>query len=129
MLVTKRLRHLIALWRPSFLCFTSLPAARNRKVLGLISMLRNEARRKRISLRVPNLKDVTHAIGSEKLTKHERAAMLARRFPVLHWKMPPPRKSYESEHYWMSMFDAVACALAYVVRGDRRFVRRRNVEN
>lgn len=46
-------------------------------------------------------------------TRDEIAAALARIFPNLHWKLPPKRRAWQSEHPRMAMFDAIALGLAY----------------
>jgi hypothetical protein len=46
-------------------------------------------------------------------TRDEIAAALARIFPDLHWKLPPKRRAWQSEHPRMAMFDAIALGLAY----------------
>ena len=46
------------------------------------------------------------------IRKDEIASLLAERFPVLHWELPPKRKIWESEHYRMSIFDAAALAVS-----------------
>jgi len=46
-------------------------------------------------------------------TRDDIAAVLARIFPELLWKLPPRRRPWQSEHPRMAMFDAVALGLAY----------------
>ncbi len=46
------------------------------------------------------------------LTKHEIALAIARRFPQLTAWLPPARKTWTSENYKMSIFDAAALGLA-----------------
>ena len=46
-------------------------------------------------------------------TKYEIAAVLARIFPELLWKVPPKRQIWQTEHPRMAMFDAIALGLAY----------------
>jgi hypothetical protein len=46
-------------------------------------------------------------------TRDEIAAVLARIFPDLYWKMPPKRRAWQSEHPRMAIFDAIALGLAY----------------
>ena len=53
-------------------------------------------------------------------TKHEIAQAIAARFPELHPRVPPPRKPWMSEDARLSIFDAIAFALADFQRRDRR---------
>jgi hypothetical protein len=48
--------------------------------------------------------------SGEKLTKIERAQVVAKLFPVLIGRRPRERKPCESEHYSMSIFTAAALA-------------------
>jgi hypothetical protein len=45
--------------------------------------------------------------------KDEAAAFLARQFPALSWRVPPPRKRWQHEHKNMPIFDAVALGMAH----------------
>jgi hypothetical protein len=46
-------------------------------------------------------------------TRDEIAAALARIFPELHWRLPPKRHAWQSEHPRMAIFDAISLGLAY----------------
>ena len=48
--------------------------------------------------------------------KYQRAIEMAARFPEICWRLPLKRKPWESEPYPMSIFEALAVAVAY---GDR----------
>ena len=47
-------------------------------------------------------------------SKYERAVEIAARFPDIGWKLPSKRKSWESEHYSMSIFEALDSAVTYI---------------
>ena len=51
-----------------------------------------------------------HYLG---LGKHGRAVALVARFPNIGWKLPAKRKPWDSEHYSMSIFEALAIAAQY----------------
>jgi Holliday junction resolvasome RuvABC endonuclease subunit len=51
--------------------------------------------------------------------KQEIAIAIARRFPELAPRLPRFRKPWMSEDYRMSIFDAVALAVAYFENGKR----------
>jgi hypothetical protein len=46
-------------------------------------------------------------------SRYNRAAEIAASFPEIGWKLPSKRKPWESEHYSMSIFEALAVAVAY----------------
>jgi hypothetical protein len=48
-------------------------------------------------------------------TKHLIASVLAKRFPQLAFCLPPRRRPWEGEDYWMDVFDAVALAVVYLI--------------
>lgn len=52
--------------------------------------------------------------GEARATKQMIAQTLARHFPELRFKLPKPRKAWESEDERMSIFDALALAVTYV---------------
>lgn len=49
-------------------------------------------------------------------TKYDIAARVATLFPELMWKLPPPRKSWQTEYYNMAIFDAASLGIAYFSR-------------
>jgi hypothetical protein len=53
-----------------------------------------------------------HRLGLR--NKEQRASILARQFPELSWKVPPPRKRWQHEHQNMPIFDAVAVGVAHL---------------
>jgi hypothetical protein len=62
-------------------------------------------------IRHDDVRQTFRNLGCE--TREEIAAVLARIFPELHWRLPPKRRAWQSEHPRMAMFDAVALGLAY----------------
>ena len=68
----------------------------------------------RIAVRLVSSQQIDHMFPSSIRNKDYLAAQVAKRFPDLAWKLPPPRiKIWQREHYRMSIFDAAALALAY----------------
>jgi hypothetical protein len=51
--------------------------------------------------------------GKKRATKRMIAETLVRHFPEMRFKLPRPRKIYESKHERMSLFDALALAVTY----------------
>ncbi|MGI9102201.1 MAG: hypothetical protein ACR2IF_07125 [Terriglobales bacterium] len=47
-------------------------------------------------------------------TKQEIASLLAKIFPELSWRLPPPRKTWQHEHDNMPIFDAAGVGMVYV---------------
>ncbi len=108
-LVRKRLRRLLELWRPAVLVFNTLSSVTpksNHRSKRLLKQIETEARKHRIPVRI--LEDNPVGSRGERLTKYEIARRVAERFPVLRRALPPKRQIWESEHYRMSIFDAAA---------------------
>ena len=108
-LVRKRLRLLIDLWRPAALVLKNPPRVMqkpNHRRKGILERIETEARKHRIPVRI--LEDNPVGSRGERLTKYEIARRVAERFPVLRRALPPKRQIWESEHYRMSIFDAAA---------------------
>jgi len=116
-LVARRLRRLMKLWRPSFVVALKEASPRSHRTQRLVAMIKKEARHSRVSFCTVNLELVAYALGSrEKLTKYQRASLVAKLFPFLQWRLPPPPRRGWTEDYQLSIFDAAALALAYVVK-------------
>ena len=112
-LVRKRLRRLLELWRPAVLVFNTLSSVTpksNHRSKRLLKQIETEARKHRIPVRI--LEDNPVGSQGERLTKYEIARRVAERFPVLTRELPPKRQIWQSEHYRMSIFTAAALAMA-----------------
>lgn len=48
-----------------------------------------------------------------RINKHDIALMVADRFPELSWRLPPKRKSWQSEPTRQSIFDAASLGIYY----------------
>ena len=83
-LVRKRLRRLLELWRPAVLVFnkrSSVTPKSNHRSKRLLKQIETEARKHRIPVRI--LEDNPVGSQGERLTKYEIARRVAERFPVL----------------------------------------------
>ena len=113
-LVRKRVRQLLNLWRPAALVLenplqkSQRPNRKKDKLIDLLIVM--EAKSRRIIVRV----SVKRAADQGKiLTKYENARRVAEHFPVLTRELPPKRRAWESEHYRMSIFDAAALLFSH----------------
>ena len=114
-LIRRRLKPLLELWRPSMLVLgnglsmTQRPRQRRDRLLKRIA---TEAKNHQVMVRT--LTKRPGADQGKRLTKYENARRAAEQFSVLRWKMPPKRKPWESEDYRMSMFTAATLAMAHL---------------
>ena len=105
-LVGGRLRPLLKLWKPDVI----IVRIRGRREKGLQSLFRQIRKEVdgRAFLPIKDF-DAPHPGRS----KYERAVETAARFPEIGWKLPAKRRPWDSEHYSMSIFEALEVAVAY----------------
>ena len=118
-LVCKRMRQLLDLWRPAALVLHNPVKKSQRPKDGLTEWIVAEAKSRRIIVRAPvkNSADYQGKI----LTKYKNARRVAEHFPILTRELPPKRKAWESEHYRMSIFAAAALAIRATARHERLY--------
>ena len=112
------------LLHPTIVIFRRIPprGRPNRpKTRKLARLMRYACNRLSLEIRLMNGRDVRNCFrmrGAK--TKQQVSALLAEEYPALAWKLPPPRRSYEHEHWNMPIFDAVALGVAYFSSVNRR---------
>jgi hypothetical protein len=106
-LVVGRLRPLLKIWKPGVV-ITRIGHRRNKDVQSLFRHIKKESG---ATAFLPIKSSPDHHVGRR---KYQRAVEMAARFPEIGWKLPPKRKPWESEHYSMSMFEALEAAVAYL---------------
>jgi hypothetical protein len=80
----------------------------------VISKVREEARATNtpiVWVRESGFKQLFEGLGNT--TKQQIATSMADCFPEIEWKLPPPRKPWQTEGWRMVLFDAVALGFAY----------------
>jgi hypothetical protein len=86
---------------------------------GIWAIIEVEALCSAIEMIVVKSSDIERCFGAlRKMTKHEIAARIALHFPELTWRLPPPKKPWEKEHYNTPMFDAVSVGIVYWEQTD-----------
>lgn len=84
------------------------------RVKELIAVILKAALERKIKVRLISRTKVRQAFSDlGPKTKHRIACDVAARFPELTPRLPPARKPWMPEHHNMSIFDALAFALAY----------------
>jgi hypothetical protein len=88
---------------------------RRPRVRGLIESLMRRAKERGLAVHTVARTTVLKRFssGEEPATKYSVAETLARYFPELASKLPPPRKMWQSEDERLSIFDALALAVTY----------------
>jgi hypothetical protein len=112
-LIQRGLKPLLALWRPAVILIrgprqtqSRQKPLRERLLKGVIAEARTHRARVQILTKRPTDR-------TDRLTKYECARAAVQLFPVLTRRLPPKRKPWESEHYSMSLFEALAVAVQY----------------
>ena len=101
-----RLRSLLKSWKPGAVV-ARVGDRRNKDVQSLLRYMKKEARATSF-LPMTGTRDYYLGRG-----KYQRAVEMASRFPEIGWKLPPKRKLGDSEHYLISIFEALAIAVQY----------------
>jgi len=109
------IKRLIERFQPDVLAledWVSAGARRSQRIDLLLNHIASD-QGNRVRVQLVSRREI-RAIGpsAETKTKHGRATLLASRFPELRSYLPRPRKPWMSEDERMSIFDAVAFALA-----------------
>jgi hypothetical protein len=78
-------------------------------------MIQTLAESSDIGITFVDRQEIDDAFSSQK-SKYERARLIVASFPVLATRLPPKRRAWQSEHYQLIIFDAVALGLAYFGR-------------
>ena len=118
-LIQKRVEPLLTLYHPTLIVTNSMPTLKRSKEFGqdeIIQVIRDQARKHSAQLtNIARAETTRTFLDVAATTKTEIAAYITVLFPELAWKLPPPRKVWESEHYNMAIFDAIALGLTSVV--------------
>jgi len=102
-LARERLRPLLKAWMPDVV-ITRIGERRDKNVRELFRQTKKAVGVTPFLL-ISEFRDHYSGMG-----KHGRAVALAARFPKIGWKLPLKRKPWDSEHYSMSVFEALAVA-------------------
>ena len=117
-------RKLTAEYRPTIIAledWTAPSSHRRARVRRLLALLRADALRRGARVVVIAPAEVRRRHGFDaRATKHRIASALATRFPEIAPLLPPPRKPWQNEHPRMSIFSALALAVAAVESGKSR---------
>jgi len=115
---TMRLASLLLTIRPSVLILRKILLSSSRNCPGTMAIQRlARLLARRFSIRVAfisegKLRACFSAKGAN--TRYQVASFLSQEFPELAWRLPRPRRSWETEYRNMSIFDAAAIGMTYL---------------
>jgi hypothetical protein len=117
-LVKSRIDAILDVWLPTTIVVRTRPIRSpkaRRRINTIMSVVRQRARSNSIAFRAISANDVRQFFaGRQCKSKYQIAALIARQFPELSWRLPPKRKSWRAEDHRMVIFDAAATALAFL---------------
>jgi hypothetical protein len=120
----KRVASLLTLFTPSLVVAGRtrlLNVGNGSGVRPILRSIRREASARMIPVRLMKSAEMRAVFRPLRATsKHEIASGLTEVFPELLCKLPPKRKIWETEHFRMVLFDAVALGFAYWQRYGER---------
>jgi hypothetical protein len=116
--VSQRIVSLLNLHSPIFVVIrkrkANLPAVAE-ALTAVTRIVRSEAKRRAIDFEIVSAGEVRRFFAEHGChNKHEIAALLAKWFDELEWKLPPKRKPWQSEDHNMTIFDAAATATTFL---------------
>jgi Holliday junction resolvasome RuvABC endonuclease subunit len=90
------------------------------RIGDLIDGILKFASRKKIRAVTLSRLKIRKVFSEASANKHQIAVAIARQFPELAPRLPPPRKPWMSEDYRMSIFDAAALGIAFFKFKDKK---------
>ena len=117
-----KMKKLLSFYQPGVLVLQDVEAKGSRRhprIKTLNRQIKREAEKRKIKVKLISKKQLrTLLLGNPRGTKQEMAEMLATQFPdELASRLPTKRKPWESEDSRMDIFDAMALAMVFRMRG------------
>lgn len=119
-----KISQLLSEWQPDTVVVNK---SGNSRVLARTKAVQAQAKASGAAVNLVSTEDINETFSSIP-NKHERARILVASFPALADRLPAKRKAWQSEHYQMSIFDAVALGVAYFASLSRLQVSRTTIE-
>ena len=112
-----RIRSLLDLYAPCTIVLrrrSSSSRHTREKLLSVVCTIRTIARSRSTQLHVLDSRKVKSFFSEHRCTtKHEIASLIANWFEQLSWRLPPNRKVWQKEAYFMPIFDAAATGVVF----------------
>jgi hypothetical protein len=123
LVASDRMATLLAFHRPAVVVARlrdHRAAAQYKRFLTILGAIEKEVKRNSMRFRtITEMQVRRHFDSTGEITKHAIATTLADQFPELTWKLPLPRKPYQSEAPAILVFDALANGIAFISRQTR----------
>jgi RNase H-fold protein (predicted Holliday junction resolvase) len=113
-----RLASLLLTVQPGALILRKISSTSSRNCPGTLAiqrLIRRLARRSSIRVAFVSERRLRACFNAEGVsTRYQVASFLSQKYPELAWKLPRPRKPWETEYRNMSIFDAAAIGMTYL---------------
>jgi hypothetical protein len=96
--------------QPDVLVMATQTTAARKKIAAKIARV---AKAEKIPLVFISGADIRKAFAPVNESKYQIAHTIAQRYPELQFRLPSPRKSYQSEKFGITIFEAAAAGFAY----------------
>jgi hypothetical protein len=96
--------------QPDILVVVAPKTAKRQKILNRIAKV---AKAERIPLMLVSGTNIRKVFTSANQSKYQIAYAIAERYPELQFRLPSPRKAYESEKFGITIFEAAAAGFVY----------------
>ena len=118
---TMRLASVLLTIQPSTVILRKISLTSSRNCPGTIAIqrvTRRLARRSAIKVAFVSERKLRAYFGAKGAsTRYQIASFLSQEYPELAWRLPRPRKPWETEYRNMSIFDAAAIGMTYLEFG------------
>ncbi len=112
---SQKVAMLLSEFRPDVVVIEKSPYRENIWLIGTVMRL---ARKRNVPVGLVSRAAVRKRFPVPGRNKHGIAVFISGRFPELAERVPPKRKPWQSEDYRMSIFDATALGLTYIVNQE-----------
>jgi len=120
----RQIEGLVKLYSPSLIAIENIRASDSRRgarVRVLLSQVSSLGRKLKTPVRAVSKSELKKSFESSRAkTKDEIAQVIAKRFPELALRLPPPRKPWNGPDPRMAIFMAMANALAALQHDDQK---------
>jgi hypothetical protein len=128
--IDKRLSPLLTIYAPSVLIVRKVTKAERERygdLRPMVNVIKEQAADHSAEVEFVGREEIRRTFGRfGKTTKYDIAAQVAAFFPELTWKLPPPRKPWQTENRNMAIFDAASLGITYFSRFGEFGLRFRN---
>jgi hypothetical protein len=96
--------------QPDALVVVEPKSALRKKIMAKITKV---AKGEKLPVMIVSGNDIRETFAPRNRSKYQMAQTIAERYPELHFRLPSPRKAYDSEKFGITIFEAAAAGFTY----------------